>query len=103
MKSIEEIRFQLSNGNYELSNHAYNRVVIRNITENEIISSGRNAIIIEDYPNDKYSPSCLLLGYTDDNEPLHIHVSRRDGSRTKIITIYHPDEFEWIDNMIRRS
>ena len=27
---------------------------------------------IEDYPNDKYDPSCLILGFTRSRRPLHI-------------------------------
>ena len=27
--------------------------------------------VIEDYPDDKYGPSCLLLGFTSTGRPLH--------------------------------
>lgn len=60
LKSIETIRKDLLSGNYELSAHALKRVVERKIMYYEIEEIGENAEIIEDYPDDKYSPSCLI-------------------------------------------
>ncbi len=74
----------------------------RNISETEIRQAGANAKIIEDYPDDKYSPSCLLLGFTEGGRPLHIQVSYVDADLVKIITLYEPDEGEWIDFAQRR-
>ena len=74
----------------------------RNISETEIRQAGANAEIIEDYPDDKYSPSCLLLGFTEEERPLHIQVSYMDSDLVKIITLYEPDEDEWIDFAQRR-
>ena len=98
MKSIEEIRKQLAGGSYILSIHAFERIVERNISEEEIRFAGSNSELIEDYPDDKYSPSCLLLGYTNEGNPLHLQVSRQKGKYVKIITIYYPDVEEWLNN-----
>ncbi|EAZ89009.1 DUF4258 domain-containing protein [Crocosphaera chwakensis] len=102
MKPLEEIRQQLVSGQFDLTRHALKRIVERNITREEIMETGKNAIIIEDYPNDKYTPSCLLLGFTQKNRPLHIQTSRLDSSRTTIITLYEPDINEWINYSKRR-
>ena len=64
MKTKDEICRQISQGAFEFSRHAFKRAVERNISDQEIREAGINAIIIEDYPDDKYSPSCLLLGFT---------------------------------------
>jgi len=53
--------------------------------------------IIEDYPDDKYSPSSLLLGFTYARRALHIQVSRIDSDMLKIITLYEPDLIQWIN------
>lgn len=50
MKSLAQIRVQLSNGDYELLRHAFRRVVERNISEMEIREAAATAVIIEDYP-----------------------------------------------------
>ena len=98
MKSLEEIREQLRCGDFVHSIHSAQRVVERNISLIEIRQAALNAEIIEDYPNDKYSPSCLVLGFIDDEKPLHIQVMRDDSFRLKIITIYKPDENKWSNN-----
>jgi hypothetical protein len=59
-------------------------------------------IIIEDYPDDKYSPSCLILGFTTNQRPLHIQVSCLASDILTIITIYEPNDQEWIKFTRRR-
>ena len=102
MKSLEEIRKQLSSGAFELTRHALKRQVERNISNKDVRDTGKNVVIIEDYPDDKYSPSCLLLGFNQASRALHLQVSRIDSDTTKIITLYEPDQNEWIDYKIRR-
>lgn len=58
MKSINEIRLQLQSGNFQFTRHSLKRLVERNISKLDIIETGKNVVIIEDYPDDKYSPSC---------------------------------------------
>lgn len=102
MKSIEIIRRQLLLGQFEFSRHAFKRVIERNISELEIRQAGGESKIIENYPDDKYSSSCLLLGFTETRRPLHIQVSVADSELLKIITIYEPHESEWINHSKRR-
>jgi Domain of unknown function (DUF4258) len=102
MKTIEIIRQQLGHGDFEFSRHAFKRTIERNISELEIQEAGENAIIIESYPADKYSPSCLLLGMTANDRPLHLQVSQAETELVKIITIYEPDPDQWINLMDRR-
>ncbi|MBW4492869.1 MAG: DUF4258 domain-containing protein [Oscillatoria princeps RMCB-10] len=102
MKTLEDVRRQLYLGQFEFSQHAFKRAVERNISEREIREPGENAIVIEDYPEDKYSPSFLLLGFTSAGRPLHLQVSLMDSEVTKIITIYEPDGGQWINYYQRR-
>jgi hypothetical protein len=102
MKTLEDIRRQLAEGEFEFSRHAFRRAVERNISEQEIREAGTQAEIIEDYPEDKYSPSALLLGFTAAGRPLHFQVSFAETDLTKIITIYEPDPSEWLDYWTRR-
>ncbi|HBO83440.1 MAG: hypothetical protein A2889_02445 [Nitrospinae bacterium RIFCSPLOWO2_01_FULL_39_10] len=102
MKTLIEIRKQLSLEEFDFSRHAFKRAVERNISELEIKEAGEKAESIEDYPDDKYSPSCLLLGFTKTGRPLHIQVSYADTEFVKIITLYEPDETEWTNNYSKR-
>jgi hypothetical protein len=103
MKTLETLRQQLSQGEFAFSRHAFIGAVERNISETEIRQAGTHAEIIEDYPDDKYSPSCLLLGFTENGRPLHIQVSYVDSELAKIITLYESDEIEWSDFSQRRG
>jgi hypothetical protein len=64
LKTLSEIQRQLSAGEFEFSRHAFRRAIERNISEQEIRDAGAKSEIIENYPQDKYSPSALLLGFT---------------------------------------
>jgi hypothetical protein len=103
MKSLETIRQQLTQGEFEFSRHAFKRAVERNISELEIRQAGAQAQIIEHYPDDKYSPSCLLLGFTAERRPIHLQVSYIESDLVKIITLYEPDQEEWINFSQRRG
>jgi len=102
MKSLEQIRRQLVAGEFEFSRHALKRAVERNISDSEIREAAKGAELIEHYPEDKYSPSCLIFGSTKENRPLHIQVSYADTEMVRIITLYEPDPEEWIDFRKRR-
>lgn len=102
MKTLAEIRHQLAIGAFEFTHHAFHRAVERNISETEIRQAGAEAIIVEDYPDDKYSPSCLLLGFTQTGRPLHFQVSYADTDLVKIITLYQPNEDQWYNGYTRR-
>src|SRR4029077_6841116 len=97
MKTLQNVRRELATGKFEFTPHAFRRAVERNISEQEIREAGADAEVIEDYPDDKYSQSALLLGFTAGGRALHLHGSFVDTELTKIITIYEPDPNEWVD------
>ena len=102
MKTLLQIQNELAAGQFEFSRHAFRRVVERNISEQEIRDAGAKAELIESYPQDKYSPSGLLLGFTRAGRALHFQVSFAASGTTKIMTIYEPNPNEWIENRTRR-
>ena len=67
---IEEIRRKIQRQEYEYSLHAAEQSVLRRITRREVEEALECGAVIEDYPSDKYSPSCLVLGYTKSGRPL---------------------------------
>ena len=102
MKTLAQVRQELAAGEFEFSRHAFRRAVERNISEQELREAGSEAEVIEDYPDDKYSPSALLLGFTKAGRPLHFQISWAETPLTKIITLYEPDPEEWMDLRARR-
>lgn len=101
-KSLDDVRRQLSNAEFDLTLHVVRRLVQREISELEIRQAGETAVVIEEYHDDKYSPSCLMLGFTNTGRPLHIQVSLADTSLVRVITVYEPDPANWIDYTTRR-
>lgn len=59
--------------------------------------------IIEDYPNDPRGHSCLVLGFTKGNQPIHIVCGIQEDKILVIVTVYRPDIDEWIDWQIRKE
>jgi hypothetical protein len=75
---------------------------LRDISVIEIRESIANGEVIEDYPNDKYGPSCLIYGMTISQRPLHIQCSYPSRPLIKIITVYEPNPDEWINYKERK-
>lgn len=67
----------------------------RNVSEQEIREAGAVAAAIEEYPDDKYGPTWLLLGFTGSGRPLHLQVSMSDSPLVRIVTLYEPSTEEW--------
>jgi|SRR3954471_18327892 len=103
MSMIDEIRKKIADSRFELSKHATDQSLLRGIRVQEIQEAIAAGEIIEDYPKDKYGPSCLILGFTWMHRPLHIQCSYPSRDLIKIITLYEPDPEIWIDFRTRRS
>jgi len=97
----EGIRVKIEKEEYRFSDHAVKRMIKRNIERIEIEEAVILGQIIEEYPDDKYSPSCLVYGKTKSIR--HLHVQLSIPPTVVIITVYEPDESEWIDYRVRRE
>ncbi|MGH8557382.1 MAG: DUF4258 domain-containing protein [Methylococcales bacterium] len=63
MPLLDEIHDKIRRHQYEFSKHALDQSIIRNISVAEIEEAIPNGTeLVEDYPDDKYSSSCLILG-----------------------------------------
>lgn len=102
MPDLKAIQQAVAEGRYQYSLHALRRSISRQISRSEIEEAIGCAEIIEDYPSDKYGPSCLLYGDTKSGRPLHIQITS-DPLSVKIITVYIPDPSEWDNNRIRKT
>jgi len=73
----------------------------RRIRSHEIAEAVANGEIIEDYREDKYGPSRLILGTTRSGQILHVQCSE-PRPEVIVVTCYKPDPDEWIDHRHRR-
>ena len=102
MPLIDDIRRKFKIGQFEFSKHAVDQSIIRRIGVQDLHDVIANGTVIEDYPEDKYGPSCLILGMTSKKRPIHIQCSYPSRPILKIITLYEPDPVLWINFKERR-
>ena len=103
MEMAVRVRRKVEKGQFEFSKHAVDQAIVRHITVSEVREAVETCEIIEDYPDDKRGPSCLLLGLTRGGRPLHVQCSYPSRPLVKIITVYEPGPDLWIDYRVRRS
>lgn len=99
-----EIRFiqdRIRKGEYYWRQHAIERSIERGIAEEEVVESILSGEIIEEYPEDKYGPSCLIFGQTRTGKPIHVQCSLSPS--VWIITLYEPNPNEWVDFRKRKE
>ena len=97
---IKGIQDKIKKGEYRFSDHAVKRMIKRSIGRHEVEEAILRGEIIEEYPDDKYSPSCLICGKTGKERELHVQISLPPA--VVVITTYEPDPEEWINGKIRR-
>jgi hypothetical protein len=102
MPIIDDLRSKISQNAFEFSKHAVDQTILRNISVREIRDVINNGEIIEDYPDDKYGPSCLIFGVTQIGRPIHIQCSYPSRPIVKVVTVYEPNPDRWIDYKVRR-
>ena len=99
---IRELRSKMASDQFEFTEHSVHQSIIRRISVQEIREAFAKSQLVEDYPDDKYGPSCLVLGFTLADRPLHILCSHPSRPLVRIVTLYEPDPDEWIDYRTRR-
>jgi hypothetical protein len=75
------------------------RLAGRFISRDDILSAVDSYVIIEEYPDDKYLPSYLVLG-----AGFHVLFAiDNDDDNVRVVTAYRPDPDEWEPGFARRK
>jgi hypothetical protein len=90
---VETIQEKIAQGRYIISFTHTEKLRQRRIKAEDIEQAIKTGTIIEDYPEDRRGPSCLILGLAG-KRPLHVVCGRLDGEEILIITAYEPDPTE---------
>lgn len=98
---ILSIQSATQQGQLFFTDHAVRQMAKRGILDDEVRETILDGEIVEEYPDDKYGPSCLISGKTLQARPLHVQCSL--PPRVRVVTVYQPDPDEWIDNRQRRK
>ena len=101
--SMDLIRKLCDERSVIFSLHVLKRLQERGILREDVIHAIYTGEIIEHYPSDFPYPSCLIMGYSIENDCLHV-VCGCNQEIVKIITAYHPSagHFEQ-DNKTRKG
>jgi len=100
---LEEIIEAIRAGRVRITDHAYEEAQEDNLSFDEIFFSLFQGEIIEEYPEDRPYPSCLIYGNTFLGEPVHsVWAYNRANRWAVLITVYRPDPQRWIDWRKRR-
>lgn len=91
---IDALRRICKPESFEITIHAAQQIMRRNILLSDIISCINTGEIIEQYPDDYPYPSCLILGYSDQHKPLHAVIGSNQQTLW-LITAYYPDIAKW--------
>ena len=81
-------------GRVQVTDHVNRRIIERFVSLSEIEEVIMHGEIIEEYPEDKYYPSCLMLGVTLKNRPLHVVVGVA-SEKIWLVTVYEPSLEKW--------
>lgn len=59
------------------------------LTISKVVEAILSGTILESYEDTGRGPSCLVVGFTDENRPVHVVCGQR-GTHMVIITVYVP-------------
>jgi hypothetical protein len=99
---LERIRTQAGTENIRVTQHAQQEMVEENIILDEVLEAIATGQIIENYPEHRRGPCCLLNGLTQQGRPIHI-VCTTAQPVLIIITTYEPKPPKWITPTQRRQ
>jgi hypothetical protein len=99
---LRGIQEATATGRYLVTLHAFRQTEERHIALLEIEEAvlSDEAEVIEDYPDDRRGPSCLVLGVTKGGRIIHVQVSY--PPTVWVITAYEPNDEKWLDPRTRR-
>ena len=104
VQQLVQIQEKAKQQQYRLTSHAEQERESDRITREEIEEAllSRQAEVIESYLEDVRGRSCLVLGFSRGERPLHI-VCGLEAEILIIITVYRPDPEQWINLRRRRK
>ena len=102
--NLDDIVGAIRRNQIRITHHADEEAHLDHLSYDEIYVSVFNGEVIENYPDDKPYPSCLIYGKTFGQEPVHnVWAFNQENMWAVLITVYRPDPVRWIDWRVRRT
>jgi len=92
---MARIRAQLETESVRITQHAHEEMVAEDIALQEVFEALEQGEILENYPQHRRGPCCLVSGLTGQGRPLHV-VCTTAQPLLIVITVYEPKPPKWI-------
>lgn len=103
MIEFESIIQSIRDKKLRITDHADEEAYNDRIVLMEVFNTITPGEIIEQYPDDKPYPSCLVFSKLKGGDPIHtVWAFNQETQSSVLITIYRPDPEKWIGGKIRR-
>ena len=94
---IEEIGSAIRDSRVRITDHADEEAANDGLSLDEVFSSALRGEVIEDYPQDRPYPSCLIFGRNAPGKPIHsVWAYNPESQWAVLITVYRPDPGRWM-------
>jgi len=103
MIEIEAIIESIKAKSFRITDHADEEANNDRISSREALETISAGEILEQYPDDKPYPSCLIFSRPRSNDPIHTVWAFNEATKASaLVTTYRPDPRRWIIGKIRR-
>lgn len=101
---IQDLIEAIRHNRMRITDHADEEAGSDELSFDEIFFSVLQGEVIEDYPDDKPYPSCLIYGDSFKGDPIHsVWAFNEETKWAVLITVYRPDPERWVDWRTRRK
>ena len=99
---LERVCAQAIAENVRITQHAQQEMAEEDITLDEVLQTIASAQLLENYPEHRRGPCCLLSGRTTNGRSVHIVCTTAQPALI-IITVYEPKPPKWVTPTQRRQ
>jgi hypothetical protein len=97
------IKNEIVKQRYEISLHADDERIADSLTISQIEFVLSNCKVLEQYPEDPRGESCLVVGFTFEETPVHVVCGKNTAGHLFLITVYIPTMPKWKDPYTRSN
>lgn len=97
---LERLAIQSASNDLRITAHAHQEMIEENISIDDVISVLAVATVVENYPDHRRGPCCLVSGRNKTGRELHV-VCTTSLDLVIVITVYEPKPPKWLNSSTR--